>query len=92
MRRHEEKKIEEKLKTIEQSYGASEKRIRDQIITQGFTSIMQKCIVDITKEIWAQVVSINCPHCQAKSPSISKDGYTKFFVKSLSQKSANADR
>lgn len=53
---------------------------------------MQKCIVDLTKEIWAQVVSINCPHCQGKSPSISKDGYTKFFVKSLSQKSANADR
>jgi hypothetical protein len=40
MRRHEEKKIEEKLKSIEQSYGASEKKIRDQIITQGFTSIM----------------------------------------------------
>jgi len=51
---------------------------------------MSKILRETIHEIWSQVISIQCPHCNAKSPGIRKDGYTKFFQKPLSEKLKNA--
>ena len=40
------------------------------------------------KEIWAQVVTTNCPHCKHKSPAVKRDGFTKLFVKPLAARNA----
>jgi hypothetical protein len=37
-------------------------------------------------ELWGQVVPIVCPHCNYKTPGIRKDGFTKIFIKPLSDK------
>lgn len=54
------------------------------------TSMMQKALKQIFQEIWASVVTTTCPHCQGKSPSFRKDGYTKIFIRPFSEKMRNA--
>jgi hypothetical protein len=36
------------------------------------------------------VVAIVCPHCDHKTPGLRKDGFTKIFIKPLSEKIRNA--
>lgn len=47
----------------------------------------QKRLLELTREIWQQVVTTTCPHCKHKSPSVKKDGFTKIFIKPLAAKS-----
>ncbi len=53
------------------------------------TSIMQKNMRELIHEIWSQVIPIQCPHCKGKSNSFRKDGYTKIFMRPLSEKNRN---
>lgn len=55
------------------------------------TSIVQKFQIDLIKELWSNVITTKCPHCQKNSPAIRKDGYTKLFVKPLIGKSKAGD-
>ena len=42
------------------------------------------------QEFWSQVIPMQCPHCQGKSPGFRKDGNTKIFQRPLSEKARNA--
>jgi len=54
------------------------------------TSIMQKALKSLMQEFWSQVIPMQCPHCQGKSPGFRKDGNTKIFQRPLSEKARNA--
>lgn len=62
------------------------KKVNDDVIYCGPTSFIQKTLKEIIHEIWNLVIPIVCPHCNGKSPSFRKDGYTKIFQKALSEK------
>lgn len=86
-------KIEHSINEKKEGY---EDELRDQMEAifeapstelQCNTSV-QKRIMELTKEIWAQVVTTTCPHCKHKSPAVKRDGFTKLFVKPLAARNA----
>jgi len=77
-----EKKIN-KLKRSEEEYLIS---LLKNMVSIEATSTSEKMLKELIHEIWTSVVPISCPHCQGKSPGIRKDGYTKLFVKPLSER------
>lgn len=66
--------------------------VEDDVARCGPTSVIQKALKETIHEIWAQIIPIQCPHCNGKSPAFRKDGYTKFFQKAISERTKNQMR
>ena len=84
-----ENKIHTMLADIEEN---RKPELTNKVLKSGQTSIIQKLLIELTKDLWSNVVPTKCPHCKMNSPAFRKDGYTKMFVKPLSGKTQEADK
>ena len=49
-------------------------------------STMVKAIRDTIADIWASVISVKCPHCEAKPPTVKIDSNTKVLMETRNEK------
>jgi hypothetical protein len=59
-------------------------------LPSSHSTTQQKAMKEVIGDIWSSVITTKCPHCEYQNPAILKDGYTKFFAKSLAEKMKRA--